>query len=264
MKRSWMLLALLPAAMLLTVMCISGPPGSQERVDLSVVVNVFADQDGDGLQGKDEPGIPGVLTAAHYNEHGFHERSAMLTGEDGQVTFSGTYTHFFDVGAAAPCGYQATTESTQSAASSSGLSLRVGKRQRDFGFLFPSGETPLSEAAQITFELWQDLNRNGRREEDEDYITGQTFTAAPYNSGIDFLWPDPADIDDFALTSEPNGKVVLALGSSCGQVAVRFPSNPGPEVTASQPIAGRAEEAEGVLIFPYGPGVTVIAVGLAP
>lgn len=264
MKRSFMLLVLALVIVFLTVACIPGPPGSQKRIDLNVTVNVFADLDGNGRQSGDEPGLPGVLTAAHYNEHGFHTRISKLSDGDGRVNFSGTYTHYFDVGAAAPCGIQASTETTQSAVSSGGLSLKAGERQRDFGFLFRTGEVNLPETAQVTFELWLDLNGNGQREDGEGSIEGQTFAATPYQSGIDFLWPDPADIDDFVLTSGPNGRAVLELGNSCGQVAVRFPRDSEIEVTTSQPSAAAAEEAEDVLIFSYGPGVTDISIGLVP
>ena len=265
MNRTFWAFALSLVVLFLAGGCIPGPPGSQERVDLTVVVNVFADLDGDGHQDNDEPGIPGTLAASHYNEHGFHARRANLTGENGQTIFSGTYTHFFDVGVAAPCGYQATTETTQNAAASQGLSLKAGNRQRDFGFAPPNNDGMVApKPAQITFELWQDLNGDGQQDAGEPTFGGQSFAATPYQSGINFMWPDPADMDDFSFTSGPDGTVKLDLGNSCGQIAVRFPRNADLEVTASQPIAATAVEAEDVLVFSFGTGMTHIVIGLKP
>jgi hypothetical protein len=84
-------------------------PGAETHVDATAAIFVFEDVDGNGRQDNNEPPLANSLVVATANIHGTFYQYAALTDENGRATIRADYTHFFDIGVAAPCGYTATT-----------------------------------------------------------------------------------------------------------------------------------------------------------
>lgn len=208
-------------------------------------VTVFEDLDQDGvwLDGDPTP-IPSTLIVAEYNVEGQTVRSALLTDNTGHATIKAEYTHFFYVDVIPPCGYQATTELTQSASGQPEPQLR-------FGFV---PDAPRPGRAVLRFYLWEDRNGNGIQDSGEPPLGDVTFDADPRPMSRTYDYRE----DGLSITTDDAGRVTLDLGNSCGMLHVRVPL--GWRTTTVTPEDEGQEE--GWLTLPYTSEATEIMWGL--
>ena len=198
---------LLMSGMLLPACNTIGPaPGSQTRKDATANIQVFEDVNRNGKMNSGEPALPDVLIVARSNIHGTMTYTAQLTDEDGKTSISATYTHFFDLLAFPPCGYEATTET----------SIRA-KRKNEFGFV---SVKPHEGIADFYILLWHDENRDGEYQSGEMPLAGEILYIDPGLS-----WGYEADIPLGQLMAQTNsgGEAEADLGNSCGEVKITLP-----------------------------------------
>jgi len=198
--------------------CRAIAPGAEKTQGVTASIQVFEDTDGDGKQSKGEMPIPGALVVAVTNVHGTFTQHAALTDEEGKASFDADYTHYFDIRAVTPCGYTRTTPETLSAAGKSSLS------KYSFGFKPATGTSPKPASTSLRFQVWQDINRDGIRQENEPPLGGVRldFTPALGTS------PRPNQkhlvgfLDENELFAETNdmGEAVLEVGNACGAMQV--------------------------------------------
>ncbi len=187
-------------------------PGAQTRVDATANIFVFEDVDGNGRQDNNEPPLANSLVVATANIHGTFFQHAALTDENGRATIRADYTHIFDIGVVAPCGYAATTPQVQSVAKG------LISPQNQFGFQ-PLNPQPGAET--LHFRVWQDVNRDGRWQENEPPMRGFDVVFAPHVKAQ----PDIVDMydNDLSITTDENGQATLHVGNTCGTLrAISF------------------------------------------
>lgn len=192
---------------LLSLGCIFGPPGSQQRKDATAEVRVFADANSNGTLDAGEAGLPDTLLIAEHNIHGARFYTAALADAEGGVKFSASYTHFFTVVAAPPCDAQATTPTRVDADQ---------ERRPRFGFV-PAATAPTPRA--LTIRLWEDGNRDGQRQPDEPASGGLFVALRPRLPGLEPSGEQ--DTDGILLQTDAAGEVHFNAGSYCGLIAAR-------------------------------------------
>lgn len=193
---------------LLSLGCIFSPPGSQQPQEATAEVRVFADANRNGALDAGETGLPDTLLIAEHNIHGVRFYAAALTDAEGGARFSASYTHFFTVVAAPPCGAQATTPTRVDAAEE--------PRPR-FGFV-PAATAPTPRG--LTIRLWEDRDRDGQHEPDEPASSGLSVALRPR---LPSLEPGgEQDTDGILLQTDAAGEVHFNAGSYCGLIAARL------------------------------------------
>ncbi len=127
-----------------------------------------------------------------------------MTDDNGRATIRADYTHFFDIGVVAPCGYEATTPQMQSVAKG------LISPQNRFGFQ-PLNPQPGAET--LHFRVWQDVNRDGRWQENEPPLRG---IQVALSSDL-MTQPDVFD-NGLSATTDENGQAALDVGNTCGSL----------------------------------------------
>jgi len=155
--------------------CSTPAPGSQTRKDATAYIQVFEDVKRNGKWDSGEPALPDILIAARSNIHGTMTYTAQLTDAVGETSISATYTHFFDLFAFPPCGYEATTP----------VLTEAGRKVR-FGFV---PVNPNLGTADFYILLWHDENLDGEYQSGEMPIAGEILYVDPglpwgYDAGI--------------------------------------------------------------------------------
>ena len=185
-----------------------GPaPGSQTQKDATANIQSFEDVNRNGKIDSGEPALPDVLITARSNIHGMMTYTAQLTDADGKTSISATYTHFFDLFAIPPCGYQTTTENI----------IRV-KQKNEIGF---APVDPQVGIADLYILLWHDENQDGEYQSGEMPIAGEILYIDP---GLP--WEYDADIPQGQLFAQTNsgGEASANLGNTCGELTIKIPS----------------------------------------
>lgn len=184
-------------------------PGAERRTGTAKVI-VFADLDGDGEQDAEEPPLPNALVLASANIHGIYSQYTAVTDEDGKVTLTVEYTHYFDVGVMQPCGYTPTTPVVQSVIGTGPFAKQV------FGFQ-PVPELSQSSTERVTFHLWQDVNLDGIWQEEERPLSNTQLFFSP-----DWEHTTSYGFDNNALSAvtDEMGQATLEVGNSCGTLLV--------------------------------------------
>ena len=183
-------------------------PGADKRTATAHVF-VFADLNGDGKQGKDEPPLSNSLVLAKTNVHGWFSQSSALTDEKGEATIQADYTHYFDVRVLPPCGYTPTTPIVQP-------SVGVGPFAKQvFGFQ-PVPELSQPGAEMLTFQLWQDANLDGIWQEEERPLSNIQLSFAPDWEGT--YHATEFDDNTFSTTTDETGHATFNVGNSCGRL----------------------------------------------
>ncbi len=175
-------------------------PGAETHVDATANIFVYEDVDGNGRY-INEPPLANSLVVATANIHGTFFQYAALTDENGRATIRADYTHFFDIGVVAPCGYTATTPQMQSVAKG------LFSPQNRFGF---QPQTPQPGAETLHFQVWHDVNRDGRWQENEPPLRG---IQVALSSDL-MTQPDVFD-NGLSATTEENGQAALDVGNTC-------------------------------------------------
>jgi hypothetical protein len=227
--------------------CLCFAPGSQSSRDATADIQVFVDANRNAIRDVDETALPEVLIVSRSNIHGNLTYSAQLTDSNGEASISTSYTHFFDIVAFSPCGYEATTPTSVKA-----------KKKLVFGF---APLSPRSGSAQIHIQLWHDDNQDGIRQENESPISEERLFLDP---GLPWSesWSDSVDTVTGALTTETDssGQALVNLGNSCGQVDIIFPKHQWQLTTPTD--AGIW--GEGYYRTPFQPGMIELSLGLLP
>ena len=186
-------------------------PGAETKEAATAEVSAFEDVNGNGKWDGDERPLPNTLIIAASNIHGGYTQSATLTDADGKATVSASYTHYFDVGAIAPCGYTATTPASLSVADA-GLFAKY-----EFGFQ-PESEPATILAKSLDFHLWHDLNRDGRYQEQEPSLANAEIAFAPRLDFSDSVMG--YDVNGLTAVTDDTGHATLNVGNGCGTMAV--------------------------------------------
>lgn len=230
---------------LFLVGCEDAAPGSEETRPEAVTAKVFVDENVNGRFDPNEPTIPDTLIVAQHNVHGDFTRTAALTGADGTIEMSADYTHFFEVAAVPPCGYEATTAVN--------LSATEADEDGVLAFGFKPEEADLG-IADIQVHLWQDDYEDGAMGDDERPLIGTNVHFNP-----DITWTDRADHYDGLLSAQTdeNGMALTSFGNSCGIVWVA-PQTEG-RFTKIRPTAIYDEGRVG---FDYADGLLDVLMGI--
>ncbi|MCP4361401.1 MAG: hypothetical protein GY796_25605 [Chloroflexi bacterium] len=236
------LLLLILLASLLLAACGGLAPGSQKERDKTAQIETFLDADRDGKRDPGEIAIPDVLIAARSNIHGMMTFTAKLTDADGQAHIAASYTHFFDLAAFPPCGYEATTPTEVEAG-----------RKAAFGF---APTAPQPGLADLYILLWHDENQDGVYQTGEIPLAGEMLSLDP---GLP--WGAPFDIvtGNLLVSTNSGGEAAANLGNSCGAVAIPLP-------TGWRPASAEGDGVwdENLYRVPYQPGRTNIFLGVIP
>ena len=215
-------------------------PGAEKKDSVTAKIEVFEDLNSNGKQDKGEAPIPNTLIVATTNIHGVFSQQAAFTDKNGLATISATYTHIFETTALTPCGYTRTTPEIWSVSSGSPFT------KYRFGFQPAEGnEAPLTENL-LRFQLWQDINRDGIRQENELPLSNVVLTFAP----ILDISPPPFDLDqvsafdnnDLSIETDEAGESILNLGNACG--AMRLAPIDGWKTTFFSSAAQEGESGE--------------------
>jgi len=222
-------------------------PGETTKNDNTADIIVFEDLDGNGSQNNDEQPIPNTLVVAVANVHGNFLQYAALTDKNGRVTITADYTHYFDIRAIPPCGYITTTPSSQSAANAQ-LSTKYY-----FGF---QPDDPQAGAESLTFDAWNDSNRDGRLQTNELPLNNVNLSFSPHSDDKPFAASDYYHNDLSAMTDE-NGQAVINVGNSCG--IMRATPIRGWDTTAFEPDGNWEKDSE--IKFDYDAQTTAFTWG---
>ncbi len=215
-------------------------PGAERKDSVTAKIVVFEDLNGNGKQDKGEAPIPNTLIVSTSNIHGSFSQYTAYTDKYGKAEISTTYTHIFEITALTPCGYVRTTPEI--------LSASEGSLFTKYHFGFQSvegGEAQLAENS-LHFQLWQDINKDGLRQEGEPPLRGAILTFAP---ALDIL-PPPFDLDqvaafynnDLLIDTDEAGNAILNVGNACG--TMRVASIDGWETTVFRPTEQEIESGE--------------------
>jgi hypothetical protein len=187
--------------------CRAPAPGSQTQKDATTSIQVFEDANRNGKWDSGEPALPDVLIAARSNIHGTMTYEAQITDTDGRTTISTTYTHFFDLLAFPPCGYESTTEN----------SVRA-KRRNVFGF---APVNPQTGIADLYILLWHDENQDGEYQTNEMPLAGEMLYIDP---GLPWEYDADIPLGQLMTQTDSGGEAVANLGNTCGEVKITIPN----------------------------------------
>ena len=183
-------------------------PGSQTRKDAAANIQVFEDANRNGKMDSGEPALPDVLIAARSNIHGTMTYTAQLTDADGKTSISTTYTHFFDLFAISPCGYESTTENSIEA-----------KRRNEFGF---APVNPQAGIADLYILLWHDENQDGEYQSGEMPFAGEILYIDP---GLPWGYDADIPLGQLFAQTDSGGEAAVVLGNICGELTVKIPDD---------------------------------------
>ena len=217
-------------------------PGSQTRKDKTAAVQTFVDANRNGKRDGDEVALPDVLIAFQSNIHGAFTFSAQRTDSNGETRISTTYTHYFDLAAFTPCGYEATTPTEIEAS-----------KKVSFGF---APIDPQSGFADVYIFLWHDENQDGEYQSGEMPLAGEILFINP---GLP--WGDPFDIitGELMVSTNSGGEAAANLGNSCGEAKISIPEGWQPSMAS-----GDGLWESGWYPIPYQTGRTNIFLGVVP
>jgi hypothetical protein len=232
---------------------ISGPklimPGADKKTGTANIL-VFEDANGNGKQDEGEGPLRHALIIAHSNIHGGFSRQTFLSDAEGVATVTVTYTHYFDIGVLAPCGYTATTSGTLSAAGGWPWDTH------HFGFQADAPSPPQTNNS-LQFQLWEDVNNDGKRQPSEPPLPNMAIVLDPgfdlSRNYYDFY------IDDLTQTTDANGLAAFEVGTACGVMEVQPPDD-----WLTTVITPATETDDEAISITYGPGQTEIFWGLRP
>lgn len=223
--------------------CSAIAPGAETKENVTTLVTTYVDSNHNGTWESPETALPGVLIAARSNIHGTFTYFAEVSDVEGKSYVTATYTHYFDLTAFTPCGYEPTTPTTVEA-----------KKKNMFGF---APITPQVGAAELSMLLWHDENQDGEYQSGEGPIAGETLYLDP---GLPWQY---GEYDIFAgeLTAQTDsgGDASVNLGNTCGDVTIAIPDGWLPSSAAK---AGNWED--GKYKIAYQPGQTNIYLGVIP
>ena len=224
--------------------CSNLAPGSQTRRDATANIQTFVDANRSGKRDSGEAFLPDVLVAARSNIHGTMTFTAQLTDMEGETSIDTTYTHFFDLIAFPPCGYEATTPTSIEA-----------KRKVAFGF---APIDPQPGLADFYILLWQDDNQDGQYQSGEIPIAGEILYIDPGLTWGSNYSPDIVT-GQLSAQTDSGGEAAANLGNSCGQVTITIPQGWQPSTTN-----GENNWEDGEYHTTYQPGRTNIFLGVIP
>jgi len=204
MKRALVFLLLFN---LVLVSCRPPTPGSQTDKDETAKILVFEDTNRNGKQDSGEGPLPNVLIAARSNIHGTMTYTAQLTDAAGETSISATYTHFFELFAFPPCGYEATMPV-----------LTEAHRKVRFGF---AQVNPQPGVADFYILLWHDENRDGEYQSGEMPIAGEIIYIDP---GLPWGYEADIPLGQLSASTNSGGEAEANLGNSCGEMTIKIPS----------------------------------------
>ena len=217
-------------------------PGAQTTKDKTAHIQTFSDTNRNGKRDSDEAALPNVLIASQSNIHGGFTFTATRTDAAGEAEITTSYTHYFDLYAFTPCGYEATTP----------IDIQA-KRKVSFGF---APVDPQSGFADFYILLWHDENQDGAYQTGELPLAGETLWIDP---GLP--WGEPFDMvsGELSVSTNSGGEAAANLGNSCGQAKISIPDGWQPATTS-----GEGSWENGWYTIPYQTGRTNIYLGIAP
>lgn len=222
-------------------------PGSTTTKDARVTITVFVDETGRGTIPESYTPIPNTLVMAKWNQHGGMFREVKLTDSNGQIEFSVTYTHFFDISVVPPCGYYSTS-----------LLFRdvTDTGQAEFGFWPVS---PADRSSMVKVMVWRDANSDGQRNPQETVVGEKAAVMFKVPGGAD---GNVYDQDNF-IQEPMDGWFDIDLGNSCGTIYVLLLDSDLATNSVSEP--GKVSDAGShgntfhpSIEIPYGAGETVV------
>lgn len=222
---------------LLLTSCQPFAPGSQTRKNATANIQAFEDTNRNGKWDSGEPVFPNTLIAARSNIHGTMTYTAQLTDAAGETSISATYTHFFDLFAIHPRGYESTTPNPIDA-----------KRKNEFGF---APVNPQAGIPDLYILLWQDENQDGEYQTSEMPLAGESLYIDP---GLPWEYDDDISLGQLHVQTDSGGETSVNLGNTCGEVTIKIPS--GWQLP-------NAEDKQHFTIT-YLPGRTNIFLGVVP
>ncbi len=215
-------------------------PGAETKESVTAKIVVFEDLNGNGKQDEGEAPIPNTLIVSTSNIHGNFSQLTAYTDKNGKAEISVTYTHIFEITALTPCGYVRTTPEILSASKGS-----LFTKYR-FGFQPAEGSEAQLTENTLRFQLWQDINKDGLRQDSEPPLSGVILTFAP---ALD-ISPPSFDLDqvtafdnnDLLTETDEVGNAILNVGNACG--TMRVASIDGWETTVFWPTEQEIESGE--------------------
>ena len=210
-------------------------PGAQRERPATAKIVVFEDLNGNGKQDKGEARIPNTLIVATSNIHGTFSQQIAFTDKNGLAAIRTTYTHIFGITALTPCGYNRTTPEI--------LSVSKGALFARYRFGFQPVEGSKAQLTEnlLRFDVWQDLNRDGIRQNHEVPLRGLTLAFSPLLDHSSF------DINEFSALTDESGEALLNIGNACGRM--RVAPIDGWATTVFSPMGQEADNGE--ITFDY-------------
>ena len=223
--------------------CRAIAPGAETKENATTLVTTYVDSNRNSTWEPPETALPGVLIAARSNIHGISTYFADISDVEGKSLITASYTHYFDLTAFTPCGYEATTPTTVEA-----------ERKNMFGF---APINPQSGDADFYILLWHDGNQDGEYQSGEEPIAGEVLYLDP---GLPWQY-DEHDIVSGQLTAQTDsgGEASANFGNTCGDVTITIPDGWLPTTPAKD---GSLED--GKYKISYQPGRTNIFLGVIP